>query len=266
MTASDRSAEKPPLEKKSIFSAVIWPVGIEADFVADQVRMPLAGGAEILLVAEDAAGRAAGLGGRQGREQGRQGGLRFLAAEAAAHPPAGADDLARAAASDSERRPPESPSGSASTNGSSSPRLRPGWQSRPASPGRNAPARRCAIRPQSRCSACGERRRRVAASDAPRRADELLAFDRLLDGQHRRQRFDLDLAPGPSPPRRLRATFAGDRHDRLAADTGRISDASSSSSWKIGPTRFSGTSAAVKTATTPGTLRAAATSTDMIRP
>ena len=55
--------------------------------------MSLAGEAEVLFVAKHEPGRPARLGGDQCREQGRQCGLRLFPAEAAAHPPADADDL-----------------------------------------------------------------------------------------------------------------------------------------------------------------------------
>ena len=52
-----------------------------------------------------------------------------------------------------------------SRNGPACRRPRPGWRARPGLRDRNAPARRCAARPVTRCGARGERGRAVAAAE-----------------------------------------------------------------------------------------------------
>ena len=178
--------------------------------------MPFAGGAEILFVAKNAAGRSAGFGGRQRGEQGRDRRLRLLAAETAAHAPDRANDLGQLQLQ------------CVGHDGLDFRRVLRGrldyYRARFAGNGDGGLRFEVKMLLAADMQFAGKPVlgslkfiTGVTAGNVPGWADELLPLDRLLDRQDRRLRFDLDSDKFLRLGDRF-TIFAGNRDDRLAAE------------------------------------------------
>ena len=95
LTGPDRSAEKPQRDASVRSSPRMRPSSSKPTSYAVRERVALAGRAHVVVAVEAQLGRAPGLARDDGGDAGEERHLRFLAAEAAAHPPAFDDDVVR---------------------------------------------------------------------------------------------------------------------------------------------------------------------------
>ena len=162
-TGPDRSAENPARNAISIFAAQDAAVVVEPDVVLVVAAMPLAGDHEVVVAVQADLDRAPAAVRGHRRDAGEDRRLRFLAAEAAAHPPHLAAHLVRhqvQARRDDVLHFGRDAASSTRGGGSrlpSAPRRRSGLR------GRTAPGRRRRIRPAIRRGA-----RASAAAGSPR--------------------------------------------------------------------------------------------------
>jgi hypothetical protein len=95
LTGPDRSAEKPHRDASERSRPEHAPVVVEADVVVVAERVPLARRRHVRVAIQAQLHRAPGAAGEDGSDARELAHLRFLAAEAAAHPPAFDDDVVR---------------------------------------------------------------------------------------------------------------------------------------------------------------------------